>query len=481
MQRGVLAVKTIRSKVIFLFSLCVFFVVTMASLSYQNTRYLEAKLMIIESFDDLLDDILELRRYEKNLIFYQDAVSLEQCSRYLLLVDASFQQIAPDIIAVAGDLKYSKFKEDLDAYKKLLHRYMSIVRKGEQLPSLLMIRESGKKLVTFSEDLIDIKRERIKVRLHHYVIYFTVLLLFFFSLFAYIFKLISSSILRPLKVVEEATKKVASEEFVPVSSRPDRHDEISRLINAFNKMVEELKNRENQLLQSRKMASIGTLTSGIAHELNNPINNISLIVESLAEEDQDLSIEERSHLYQDLMDQAERTSDIVKKLLEFSRNRYAKTEKVALDDIIRKTADLVTNEMRLNRVKYSQAIEGGPLPELRVDKGGIQQVFLNLFLNSIQAMENGGRIDVVISRYPTTREIRIDVRDTGSGIPAGHLDRLFDPFFSTKKEGEGTGLGLSVSYNIINKHSGRIEVESTPGAGSCFSIFLPIGKDVDAN
>ncbi len=473
--------KTIRSKVIILFSLCVFFVVALAFLAYQNTRYLEAKLMIIESFDDLLDDVLELRRYEKNLIFYQDAVSLGQCSRYLLQVDASFQQIAPDIIAVAGNQKYSQFMGDLDAYKNLLNGYMSIVKKGEQLPDLLEIRESGKKLITFSEGLINLKRERIKVRLHRYVIYFAVLIFFFFLLFVYIFQLISSSILRPLKVVEEATKKVASEKFVPLPNRADRHDEISRLIDAFNKMVEELHKRENQLLQSRKMASIGTFTSGIAHELNNPINNISLIVESLVEEDQDLSVEERSSLYQDLMGQAERTSGIVKKLLEFSRNRYAKTEKAALDDIVRKTADLVQNEMRLNRVKFSQTNEGGHLPELRVDKGGIQQVFLNLFLNSIQAMESGGRIDVVIITNPAAKEIRIDVRDTGKGIPPEHLDRLFDPFFSTKKEGEGTGLGLSVSYNIINKHNGRIEVESTQGEGTCFSIFLPMEKDVETN
>lgn len=473
--------RTIRSKVIILFSLCVFFVVALALLAYQNTRYLEAKLMIIESFDDLLDDVLELRRYEKNLIFYQDAVSLEQCSRYLLQVDAAFQQIAPDIITVAGNQKYSQFEGDLDAYKKLLNGYMSIVRKGEQLPDLLEIRESGKKLITFSEDLVNLKRERIKVRLHRYVIYFAVLLFFFFSLFVYIFELISRSILRPLKVVEEATKKVASEEFVPLPNRAGRHDEISRLIDAFNKMVEELQKKENQLLQSRKMASIGTFTSGIAHELNNPINNISLIVESLVEEDQDLSVEERSNLYQDLVGQAERTSGIVKELLEFSRNRYAKTEKVALDDIVRKTADLVKNEMRLNRVNFSQTIEGGHLPELRVDKSGIQQVFLNLFLNSIQAMESGGRIDVVMITDPAAKEVRIDVRDTGKGISPEHLDRLFDPFFSTKKEGEGTGLGLSVSYNIINKHNGRIEVESTQGEGTCFSIFLPMEKDVDTN
>ena len=133
--------------------------------------------------------------------------------------------------------------------------------------------------------------------------------------------------------------------------------------------------------------------------------------------------------------------------------------------------------MRINRVKFSQKIIDGPLPELRVDKGGIQQVFLNLFLNSIQAMENGGQIDVTLSADAAAREVRIDVRDTGKGIAPENLDRLFDPFFSTKKEGEGTGLGLSVSYNIINKHGGRIEVESASGKGTCFSIFLPIDKD----
>ena len=269
--------------------------------------------------------------------------------------------------------------------------------------------------------------------------------------------------MRPLKVVEEATKKVASEEFVPVPIQPHRHDEISRLIGAFNKMVQELKKREDQLLQSRKMASIGTFTSGIAHELNNPINNISLIVESLEEEGNDLSAEERALLLQDLVGQAERTSDIVKKLLEFSRNRYAKTEIVALESIVQKTADLVQNEMRLNHVKFSQSIIGGPLPGLRVDKGGIQQVFLNLFLNSIQAMDGGGRIEVVMATDTTAREIRIDVRDTGKGVAPEHLDRLFDPFFSTKKEGEGTGLDcrfhtiLSTSTTVESKSRASLE------------------------
>ena len=471
--------KTIHSKIIFLFILCVLFVVALAFLSYQNTLYLERKLLIVESFDDLLNEVLELRRYEKNLIFYRDAVSLEQCSYYLVEVESSFHQIAPYIITAAGREKYEQFKGYLRDYNKLLSNYITITRNGGKLVNLAQIRENGKKIVTFSEELIKIKRAHIKVRLHRNVIYFVVLLSFFFLLFVGIFQMIGSSILAPLRAVKKATGKVASDEFEPIPNPANRDDEVSQLIVAFNKMAAELQKRENQLLQSRKMAAIGTFTSGIAHELNNPINNISLIVESLMEDDEQLSFQERQGLYQNLMDQADRTSDIVQNLLEFSRNRYAKVDKVALETIVQKTANLIKNEMKLNHIQFEQKVIDGPLPQLKVDKSGLQQVFLNLFLNSIHAMNGGGRIEVLMRVEHPTNEVRIDVRDTGGGIPAEHLERLFDPFFSTKKEGEGTGLGLSVSYNIIDKHGGRIEVESVLEQGACFSIFLPIVNDYE--
>ncbi|MCK5317427.1 MAG: hypothetical protein KAJ55_05905, partial [Anaerolineales bacterium] len=106
---------------------------------------------------------------------------------------------------------------------------------------------------------------------------------------------------------------------------------------------------------------------------------------------------------------------------------------------------------------------------------GIQQVLLNLFINSIQAMPKGGDLKVLMRPSDSLKEMLIDVEDTGEGIPSEQLDNIFDPFFTTKREGEGTGLGLSVSYSIIKKHGGRIQVKSVPGQGTCFSIYLPIG------
>jgi signal transduction histidine kinase len=115
-----------------------------------------------------------------------------------------------------------------------------------------------------------------------------------------------------------------------------------------------------------------------------------------------------------------------------------------------------------------------PLPHVHLEQGSLQQVLLNLFMNSIQAMDDGGELRVVLGRVDTTNEARIDVIDNGPGIPAEIRDQIFDPFFTTKKEGIGTGLGLSVSYNIITKNGGRMEVDSEPGKGACFSIFLPL-------
>ena len=146
---------------------------------------------------------------------------------------------------------------------------------------------------------------------------------------------------------------------------------------------------------------------------------------------------------------------------------------VNLEDIIDRTARLIKNELKLTNIKFTKESKEGPF-EAYLDKGGLQQVFLNLFLNSIQAMEQGGELSVVIMPSEEPGEVRIDVTDTGPGIPAAHLDRIFDPFFTTKKDGVGTGLGLSVTYNIIKKNGGRIEVQSEPNKGASFSIYLPL-------
>jgi signal transduction histidine kinase len=297
-----------------------------------------------------------------------------------------------------------------------------------------------------------------------------VILLF---LLVFVIFFIGERMVRPLARITREAEAIAQGVFHGmISPFGNPKNEIYRLIAALNQMMHELESRQEQLVQSRKIAAVGTLTSGIAHEINNPINNLSLTLESLIENHDTMDPAERMQLYQEALDQVERASDTVKNLLEFSRANHPKLEAVSLDEVVDKTARLFHNEFKIHKVRFSKEIRG-PLSALRLDKGGLQQVLVNLFLNGMQAMPKGGELKVVLERNKD--EVRMDVTDTGVGISPENLEKVFDPFFTTKREGEGTGLGLSVSYSIIRKHGGRMQVQSAAGVGTTFSIFLPTG------
>ena len=300
-----------------------------------------------------------------------------------------------------------------------------------------------------------------------------------FVLLAFVVLFIGEKVIRPLGRITRDSEAVAQGTFQRITAYGGPGNEIHHLVSAINRMVEELEKRQEQLIQSRKIASIGTLTAGIAHEINNPVNNLSLILESLIEGGSTIDEAERSRLYEEAMSQADQTSKIVKDLLEFSRAVRPPSEQVELSEVIHKAASLIRNELDLHRVKFTTEVRGN-LPKIHLDKCGMQQVMINMFVNSIQAMEGGGELTVVLEHIDGAREVRVDISDTGSGIPPEFLSQIYDPFFTTKKEGIGTGLGLSVCYSIIKKNGGRIEVESRVGQGTRFSIFLPVNDEMPA-
>jgi two-component system, NtrC family, sensor kinase len=233
-------------------------------------------------------------------------------------------------------------------------------------------------------------------------------------------------------------------------------------------MMTELESREEQLVQSQKIAIVGTLTSGIAHEINNPLNNIVLTLETLIEDNRIMAPEERLQLYQEALDQTDRASDMIKNLLEFSRAKQPQVEEISLEELIDKTIRLLNNEFKVHRIKISKEIQA-TFPRMVLDKSGLQQVLVNLLLNGIQAMPNGGTLRILLNRVH--KEARIDIVDTGPGIPSEDLSRIFDPFFTTKKH--GTGLGLSVSCHILQKQGGKIAAQSIEGQGTTFSLTIP--------
>ena len=221
------------------------------------------------------------------------------------------------------------------------------------------------------------------------------------------------------------------------------------------------------------MRAVGNLTAGVAHELNNPLNNIILTSEVLKDDFENLSQEEILDMINDLVTQGERAQKVVKNLLDFARESETQTDYFGIDKLINDTLELAKNQIKLSKIKLEVKI-GENLPPIYGDPELLKQVFLNLFLNAIDAMSGGGLLTVDVAKEKDTGFMAIKIADTGEGIPGHILGSVFNPFFTTKPTGEGTGLGLAVSRGIIENHGGDIEVESVLKEGATFTVHLPI-------
>ena len=447
------------------------------AVNYQNFNSLSSSMQFFELAEELNSTILEMRRYEKNYFLYRQNFNYEENLTYTNQLILSLQREKENLSEAIGEESYKHFV-------KYVNDYISSMAKLLQTPCEMnscadlqsKIRGLGQNLLLLADQLVTSERRTIDQLLKRMIPFPFISLLVFVILLGFVFIFVGEKVVRPLARITRESEAVALGAFQRITPYGDSKNEIHHLVNTINRMMEELEKRQEQLIQSRKIASIGTLTAGIAHEINNPVNNLSLILESLVEDEKTLSEEERRKLYQEAIDQADRTSEIVKNLLEFSRASHPKMERVNLDELVGRTSRLIRNELKLKNIYFTKQ-SMSDLPDVFLDRGGLQQVLLNLFLNAIQAMENGGELNVGVGFSETPGEIRIDIKDNGRGIPAEYLSQIFDPFFTTKKEGEGTGLGLSVSYNIIKNNGGRIEVQSEMGRGTCFSIFLPTAQN----
>jgi two-component system NtrC family sensor kinase len=233
---------------------------------------------------------------------------------------------------------------------------------------------------------------------------------------------------------------------------------------------------EIKLQQSEKQASIGKLAGGVAHEINNPLTGIFTFTHMLLRR-KDIPEDVRSDL-ETIAQETERVRKIVKGLLDFSRQIELDRELTDVNRLIRHTVSLVENQALIKGVSLNFE-PGGGLPMVTLDRNQMQSVLLNIIINALDATDPGGSITVtsgigVSTSHPGQKGIEILCTDTGCGIPPENLNRLFDPFFTTKEVGHGTGLGLSVSYGIVERHGGTIWVQSKVGKGSTFKVWLPI-------
>jgi len=253
------------------------------------------------------------------------------------------------------------------------------------------------------------------------------------------------------------------------------HDELKEWADSLEHKVEErsqeITQMQAQLNRSEKLASLGNLVAGIAHEINNPLSGI-LLYASIVDSDKRLDPALKPDLEQ-VISECRRCAEIVKQLLEFSREALPHKEAVSLNNLLDKVIGLLQHQPSFQNINIKRCYDK-ELGQVFVDAGQMQQVFVNLFINASHAMPGSGEIGIVTSRSDDGGAC-VEISDTGCGIQEEDLQRIFDPFFTTKAE--GTGLGLSISYGFVENNAGKIEVRSKVGVGTTFTIVLPLHDD----
>jgi PAS domain S-box-containing protein len=225
---------------------------------------------------------------------------------------------------------------------------------------------------------------------------------------------------------------------------------------------------EDQLMQAEKLSSIGLLAAGIAHEVNTPITGISSYTQMLLK--QTAETDTRKPILEKIEKQTFRAAEIVNGLLNFARMNGSEYKDLDLNRLIKESLALLDHQLRQSHVEVEECLEPR-IPPVFGNGGKLQQVFINLFLNARDAMSSGGRLKISTSMNETM--VVVDIWDTGVGISDDNIKRIYDQFFTTKSTGKGTGLGLAVTYGIIQEHGGRFFVDSNPGKGTHFRIKLP--------
>ncbi len=310
---------------------------------------------------------------------------------------------------------------------------------------------------------------------------------------------LTTRIIYPMRAMVFATQKIAEGDLshkVNVKSK----DEVGLLADSFNQMTSDLKAaneklidwgrtlekkveertkelRETQahLIQTEKLASLGKLAAGIAHEINNPLGGI-LIYSHLILEDLDKNNPYYKNL-EKIVKETTRCKDIVKGLLEFARPKEPETTSTNINELLNKSLSLVESQSLFQNIRVEKRYSPD-LPMIVADSSQLQQVLMNIILNAADAMQGEGHLILKTSLDENGENLIMDFTDTGPGIREEDKKKIFDPFFTTKEVGQGTGLGLSISYSVIRKHQGTIEVQSTFGKGSTFTIKLPVSGEI---
>lgn len=433
------------------------------------------KVHFTEGAGNYMFEIQQARRFEKNYFLY--GTNLIEATVHIQEAHNILNTENENMISVIGKINFRIMTDHLEQYQKLLSILESIDRREKTKLDKIesQLREHGAVMVTVAQEIVNKERNAVHTLLitSQRIPFVFIALLIVFIIYLTVF--VARQILAPLNRMMKATQRIADGDLTPITPKRKYHDEFSNLAIAMNHMMHQLVTRQKLLLHSHKMQAVGTLTAGVAHELNNPINNIILTASMLMEDYKDLSEDEQIDMVKDLVSQSERAQKIVKNLLDFARESEIDIKPLDVESLIENTLRLAANQIKLAKVKVKGELAEN-LPPIFGDHQQLTQVLLNIVLNALDAMPKGGTLTISVTQTPQRDFVSIEFIDTGTGISEQHLNNIFDPFFTTKPKAKGTGLGLSVSLGIIRQHGGDIRVKSKPNEGTTFMVLLPVSK-----
>ncbi len=512
---------SLKKKIVLSFLLSAFIIALLSVFLYLNFVRIKQETVFLELADTIRSRSLQLRRHEKNFLLYVSNQQAEIGAIHETLTDLEkivdgipadrsapvselrgqifvYRKHFGDIAALleealreSGDLKrdpaYTRVSglveanfldQPLESVKYLQEalglqgdrRFIAVLRELEA--RIAALRKSGESILGATEAIDKDARARVErsiavSRTAILVVFPLFIMVGFGTLLS-----ITRSVVRRLQLLTAVVERTGTGHFapLPVAAGAGRSDEVETLIRTFNTMEEQLLAREKELLQSKKLAAIGTLAAGVAHELNNPLSNIYTTAQRLLKKSGDAGPDFLKRGLNDIFGETMRVKTIVSDLLGFARGREPNPRFVELRGLVGGAWAQLGRVRDISGVRLQIKL----VPEeivIFVDSEQLEQVLLNLFANACDAMSATGTIDIRADEDDTS--VRIRISDTGSGMSRETADKIFEPFFTTKDK--GTGLGLAIVFNIIQKHGGSIQAESAEGAGTTFVIILPKG------
>ena len=408
-----------------------------------------------------LQSLLVLRRYEKNIMLYKSKQAYDVFRRtYETSRLASHPEVRRYQAIVAG--LYSQY----EAEKQFLDK----------------MRVTAREIQAFTQNLSKQERSDIATTIKMSINLQVLALALVVGVGIFINIKLATSIATPIRNLQRITKKITRGDFSE-TIEVRGHDEVALLAESFNQMedkldhamtaleetIQKLQEKQDQLVEAEKLALVGKLAAGIAHEINNPLTSVltfsNLMLEQCPPGDP------RHDKLKLMARETNRARTIVRQLLNFGRETVIKPERININQPVSEIADSLVAQDAFKGIGLDMKL-GDDLPEIDADPAQIGQVVMNLLLNAIHAITPPGRIEVLTRK--AGNRVEVVFTDSGAGIPEENIHKIFDPFFTTKDATKGTGLGLAVSYGIIKKHGGEIEVASTAGKGTTFTVRLPI-------